>query len=296
MPATVEPPTSAAVIEAWRASGEAFEAGGVRSFMAEAGSGEPVLCLHGVPASSFLYRKVIVELAALGLRGVAIDLPGLGLADRPVAFDYSWTGLGRFCVDAVDVIELGRFHLVVHDIGGPVGFELAAAIPDRIASLTVLNTLVDVEAFRRPWSMEPFATPAGAIYLRTLVKPAFRTLMRLQGIKDMSAVRTVELDAYVDLLKRQDDGRAFLQIMRGFQRTASKQALYRSVLADKRYPVGVLWGADDPALKASIHGEIARRAAGLNKLETVPAKHFLQEDQAPAVAAHIARTASGSAA
>ena len=98
MSATAEASTSAAVIEAWRASGETFDVGGVRSFVAEAGAGEPVLCLHGVPASAFLYRKVIAELAALGLRGVAIDLPGLGLADRPVAFDYSWSGLGRFCV------------------------------------------------------------------------------------------------------------------------------------------------------------------------------------------------------
>ncbi len=195
-----------------------------------------MLCLHGVPASAFLYRKVIAELAALGLRGVAIDLPGLGLADRPEAFDYSWSGLGRFCVAAVDTLELSRFHLVVHDIGSPVGFELAAAMPDRIASLTVLNTIVDVDGFRRPWSMEPFATPIGPDYLRTLVKPAFRALMRLQGIKDMSAVRSIELDAYVDLLKRQDGGRVFLQIMRGFERTAAKQALYRSVLADKRYP------------------------------------------------------------
>ena len=43
--------------------------------------------------------------------------------------------------------------------------------------------------------------------------------------------------------------------------------------------------------KAAVHGEIARRLAGLERLETVPAKHFLQEDQAPAVAEHIARVA-----
>lgn len=284
-----------AVIDRWRERGRTFTAGGVTSFAAEAGTGDAVLCLHGVPASAFLYRKVIDELAARGLRGIAIDLPGLGLADRPASFDYSWTGLGRFCVAAADALELDRLHLVVHDIGGPVGFELAAAIPDRIASLTVLNTIVDVDGFRRPWSMQPFAGPVGPAYLRTLVKPAFRTLMRLQGIEDMSKVSRAELDAYVDLLKRGDGGRAFLQIMRGFERTAEKQALYRSVVAEERYPVGVLWGARDPALKPEVHGENARRAARLDRLDTVPAKHFLQEDQAPAVAEHIARTAARAA-
>jgi len=68
-----------------RAAGRCFEAAGIGSFVREAGppGGEPVVCLHGVPASSFLYRKVPRELAARGLRGIAFDLPGLGLADRP---------------------------------------------------------------------------------------------------------------------------------------------------------------------------------------------------------------------
>ena len=40
---------------------------GVRSFVVEEGSGEPVLCIHGIPASSFLYRKLLPELARHGL-------------------------------------------------------------------------------------------------------------------------------------------------------------------------------------------------------------------------------------
>jgi pimeloyl-ACP methyl ester carboxylesterase len=281
--------SSSEVIAEHRGAGRAFEAGGLMSFVREHGGGDPVVCVHGVPASSFLYRKVIAELAARGLRGVAFDLPGLGLADRPEAFDYTWSGLGRFCAAAVDALALDRFHLVVHDIGGPVGFELAAAMPERVMTLTVLNTLVEVERFKRPWSMEPFARRGiGEIYFRTLTKPAFRILMRLQGIENMAAVSAAELDAYVDLLRGRDGGRAFLRIMRGFERTAAKQSLYEGVLRDGRYPVQIVWGANDPALKLTVHGELARRAAGLDEIHTVPAKHFLQEDQAPAVAQYIA--------
>jgi haloalkane dehalogenase len=281
---------AAEVIRQHERSGRRFIAGGGGSFVLDQGSGEAVVCLHGVPASAFLYRKVIKELAARGLRGIAFDLPGLGLADRPDNFDYTWTGLGRFAVAAVDVLGLDRFHLVVHDIGGPVGFEMAAAAPERVASLTVLNAPVEVDIFRRPWVMEPFAhRRIGEIYLRILNKPLFRWLMRLQGVADLTKITNAELDAYLDLLRRVDHGRAFLKIMRGFEQTPAKRQRYTAVLRSGRYPVQIVWGEADPALKISVDGERARAAAGLHEIHRLPAKHFLQEDQAPALADLVAK-------
>ncbi|CPT39594.1 haloalkane dehalogenase [Mycobacteroides abscessus subsp. abscessus] len=110
------------LLAGYRASGREFTAAGVRSFALDAGApdAEPVVCVHGVPASSYLYRKVVAAVAHRGLRGIAVDLPGLGYAERPADFDYTWTGLGRWLLAAVDALELERFHLVVHDIGGPI--------------------------------------------------------------------------------------------------------------------------------------------------------------------------------
>jgi haloalkane dehalogenase len=280
------------VVERHRQAGRRFEAAGVGSFVREEGQGDPVVCVHGVPTSSFLYRKVNAELARRGLRGVAFDLPGLGLAERPPGHDYTWTGLGRFSLAAVDALGLDRFHLLVHDIGGPVGFELAAAAPERVRSLTVLNALVKVDTFKRPWMMEPYARRGiGEIYLKTTTRLAWRQIMYYAGVKDRRATPTEELDAYVDLLKRGDGGKAFLEIMRGFERTAAKRDLYERTLREARYPVQIVWGAHDPALTLDRHAEEARRAAGLDQVHTVPAKHFLQEDQAPAVAERVAQLA-----
>jgi haloalkane dehalogenase len=78
------------VIAAYERTGRYFSAGGVQSFVIDEGQGEAVVCVHGVPASAFLYRKVVRELAARGLRGIAFDLPGLGLAERPRR--WAWTG------------------------------------------------------------------------------------------------------------------------------------------------------------------------------------------------------------
>jgi haloalkane dehalogenase len=232
------------------------------------------------------------ELASRGLRGIAFDFPGLGLAARPDDFDYTWTGLGRFCGEAVDALGLDRFHLVVHDIGGPVGFELAAAMPQRVQSLTILNTLIEVAEFKRPWSMEPFARRGlGEIYLKTLTKPMFAQLMYLQGIGDRKATPKDEVYAYVDLLKQKDGGKAFLKIMRGFERTPEKRVLYVGAAGDERYARQVVWGAEDPALKLAVHGEQARRAAGVAEIVALPGKHFLPEDQAPAIAERVAALA-----
>ena len=280
---------SSGVVAEYERSGHRFQACGVGSFVLDEGAAEPVVCLHGVPASAYLYRKLVPELAARGLRGIAFDLPGLGLADRPDDFDYSWTGLGRFASAAVDALDLDLFHLVVHDIGGPVGLEIAAAIPNRVASMTILNTISDPATFQRPWVMHPFSMKGvGRAYLTSLTKPMFRILMRWQGIGDLTGTSNPELDAYVELLKRDDGGAAFLKIMRGFELTSAKRDLYHGVLGSGAFPIQIIWGDRDPALTLAKHGRALARVAGVPDIIRVPGKHFIPEDHAPTIAEKVA--------
>jgi pimeloyl-ACP methyl ester carboxylesterase len=284
--------TTAGVLRAHRDAGVTFTASGIQSFLRAEGDGEAVVCIHGMLGSSFGYRKVLRELASLGLRGIAWDLPGFGLAERPRQYDYSWTGLGRFCAAAVDELNIDRFHLVVHDIGGPVGFELAAACPDRVLSLTILNTVVDVAGWAPPWTMRPFRWPVvGGLWAAGLIPPAFRFLMKLQGIGDPGQVSKAEISAYLTLMKGGDHGRAFRKVSRRAQTTVVNQERYRQVVASRSYPVQVVWAAQDPAMPIGTYGEKARAAAGLAVIDRIPGKHFPQEDQAPAIAARIASIA-----
>ena len=289
---------SSAVIERHRSAGRFFSAAGVRSFVLEDGDGPAVVCMHGLPESSFGYRKLLPELAMRGMRGIAFDLPGAGLADRPRDFDYSWTGLGRFATAAVDGLALDRFHLLVHDVGGPVGFELASARADHIASLTVLNTFVEPGAWRRPWYLRPFVAPGlGELAIRFTPSAVFRRLMLGVGIQDPQSITKAELDAYLEMIRRDDGGRAMLHMARTLVDTGAntgKDALYRRVLSDGRYPVQIVWGAHDPAVPLVPYGEIARRNAGLPTIVELPAKHFPQEDQAAAIAKHVAAIAGRS--
>jgi haloalkane dehalogenase len=282
----------AEVIEIHSAAGRRFEAGGVRSFVREQGEGPDVVLLHGVPASSFLYRKVLPRLADQGLRATAFDFPGLGLADRPERFDYSWSGLARWLGEAVDALRIDRFHLVVHDIGGPIGCDLAIRNPERVLSLTALNTDLSPATFRRPWTMQPFVIPfVRQLWLHATPRPVFAFLFRAQGLGDRRAMTTAEIYAYRELLLRGDRGRAFLKIMRGFELTEEKDRFLAEGLADRPYPARVIWGRDDPALGLD-HMERVRKVLGVDDAVLLPAKHFLQEDQfgplADAIADHVA--------
>jgi haloalkane dehalogenase len=283
-------PQVAEAIERHRSAGREFEAGGVRSFVREEGEGDPVVLMHGIPVSSFLYRKVLPLLAERGLRGVAFDLPGLGLAEKPEGLDYTWSGLGRWTGEAVDALGIERCHLVLHDIGGPVGLEWALRNRDRIKSLTVLDTLIDVAHFSRVWSMDLAAPPViGPIWVATIRPPVARWLFYLQGIGDRSATPAHEVDAHIALLHRNGGGRSFRQIVRGFELTDGKERFYVEGLREAGWPAAILWADRDPAL-----GEDRRRAfeeaLGVEAV-IVSAKHFLQEDQAPAVADAIAGVA-----
>ena len=64
-------------------------------------------------------------------------------------------GLGRWTGEAIDALGIERCHLVLHDIGGPIGLEWALRNRDRVKTLTVLDTLIDVAHFRRVWTMRP---------------------------------------------------------------------------------------------------------------------------------------------
>ena len=279
------------VLRDHEAAGCRFTADRIGSFALRAGSGEPVVLMHGVPASSFLYRKVIPELAQRGFDALSFDLPGLGLADRGPDLDYSIAGLGRFSAAAVDALALGAFHLVVHDAGGPVGFELCRLVPGRIRSLTILNTAYELSSI--PYPGELFARVAGRMPGPMGRPDVWRLMMHRVGVADESALAAAELDAWRVLAMGEDQGAGYLRIMRSL-RPSSHHTGYADVVDSRTvpYPVSAMWGALDPILTLRRQGMTMLRATGLPSMTVVPGRHYLQEDNAPAVADLVAATAA----
>ena len=101
--------------------------------------GRPVLLLHGNPSWSFLWRDLIVALAARGRRVIVPDHVGMGLSARPDRFL-------RLADRIADVeallahLNIGEFDLGVHDWGGAIGFGVAGRKPQRVGKILVTNT------------------------------------------------------------------------------------------------------------------------------------------------------------
>jgi tRNA(adenine34) deaminase len=99
------------------------------------------LCLHGNPAWSYLYRKMIPVFLAAGHRVVAPDMPGFGKSDKPKkdsAHRFGWHR--QVLLQFVEALDLQGIHLVVQDWGGILGLTLPMAAPERYQGLLVMNT------------------------------------------------------------------------------------------------------------------------------------------------------------
>lgn len=104
--------------------------------------GPVVLCMHGEPSWSYLYRKMIPLLTAAGLRVVAPDLVGFGRSDKPTEqSDYTYERHVAWMQAAViDHLDLADATLFGQDWGGLVGLRLVAENPERFARVIVGNT------------------------------------------------------------------------------------------------------------------------------------------------------------
>src|SRR5438270_7958982 len=113
---------------------------GARMHYLYEGRGEPVLCLHGEPTWSFLYRKMIPPLARAA-RVVAPDYFGFGRSDKPT--EIGWYSFDRHYASILRLVEtrdLRSLTVVVQDWGGPIGLRLAVEQPERGDRRLLLNT------------------------------------------------------------------------------------------------------------------------------------------------------------
>jgi haloacetate dehalogenase len=121
-------------------------------FLAQGGSGAPVLLLHGFPETHVCWAQVAPRLAD-GHRVVAPDLRGYGASEAPAGGPrgegYSKREMAGELVDLMAGLGHDRFAVVGHDRGARVAYRLALDHPDRVTRVALLNIVPTVDQFAR---------------------------------------------------------------------------------------------------------------------------------------------------
>ena len=105
------------------------------------GQGEVILCLHGQPTWSYLYRKMIPLLTGAGFRVIVPDLIGFGKSDKPTArADYTYANHVFWIKGLIEALGLNGMTLLGQDWGGLIGLRLVAENSARFARVVAANT------------------------------------------------------------------------------------------------------------------------------------------------------------
>jgi pimeloyl-ACP methyl ester carboxylesterase len=231
----------------------------------------PVLCLHGWPQSSYMWRHLLSALASANRRAVAPDFPGFGDSppDPSGTFERKVEAVERFRRQ----IGLDRVVLAVHDTGGLIGLRWACDHPDAVGGLVISNTgfFPDHEWIQ---IAETMRTPIqGEALMDSLSREAFTTLLE----EASSEFDERALDEYWKAFSTEGGRRGMLELYRSFE--ADELKPYQSRLAALDVPTLILWGQGDEYLPVDYASRFAGQIPGSKLVLLEGIRHFLFEDE-----------------
>ena len=250
-----------------------------------AGSGEPILLLHGWPTSSYLWRDII-KLLSDQYHVVAIDLPGFGKSDKPLDASYSFKFFEKVIEAFTRELGMDQLNLAVHDLGGPLGLYWAVQHMEKVKRLILLNTLVYPQ-------------------LSTAVK-MFGLATRLPGVKSwLTSAKGLHKAMFFGVHQKQAlKPEDILQYQLPFQSREARKVLLKTVqnlspkgmaeiekkLPNFKGPVQIIYGEQDRILPKVAHTmkRVKKDLPQAQLVSFMDCGHFLQEE-APGRIASVMR-------
>ncbi|KRE97679.1 hypothetical protein ASG87_15380 [Frateuria sp. Soil773] len=267
---------------------------GVDVFYREAGRQEApaILLLHGFPTSSAMYRELI-PLLAPHFRVLAPDYPGYGHSDAlpPAQYAYTFDHLAQTMRGFLDRLGVKHAILYMQDFGGPVGFRLALAQPQRIDGIVVQNANAYLEGFapqvkaqmQRYWTHR---TPQTEQEQRFAFSPEGIRWQYVTGTHDASAL---DPDAWtLDAARMARPGQDAIQLdlLYDYRSNPASYPEWQAWLKQRQPKTLILWGKGDPLFTVEGARALKRDVPGA-RLVVYDAGHFLLQEHAADAAREI---------
>lgn len=218
-----------------------IQTGSYRTFIAEKGTGSPLILVHGFASSSYTWHAVVEKLSQ-SFRVIVIDMKGFGASDRPEG-DYNRNAFAEQIKSTMDALNIRQAHLAGNSMGGKAVLTFALKYPDRTQRLA----LIDASAYPRdtsdgrPFVLRLLRVPGVARSMSALLTEGRVRSYLETAYFSPSAVTQETVETYHRNLTAQDAFRAPLELA-GIQATDFPSPEEIQTLKTKTL---ILWGRED---------------------------------------------------
>jgi pimeloyl-ACP methyl ester carboxylesterase len=266
---------------------------GVSIFYREAGPSDAptILLLHGLPSSSRMFEPLLARLSDT-YHLVAPDYPGFGHSDwpDPKRFAYTFDHIAELMGAFTEALHLAHYTVYMQDYGGPVGFRMALAHPERIEALIVQDAVAHNEGLGANWKTrrafwEDRATNESALRANLLSLAATRT----RHVGNDPAAEHYDPDLWTDefaFLSRPEQADIQSDLFYDYRTNVTAYPIWQQWMRKAQPRLLVLWGKYDLSFDLS-EPEAYRRDVPSAQVHILEAGHFALDTAANEIAALI---------
>jgi pimeloyl-ACP methyl ester carboxylesterase len=247
-----------------------------------------ILLLHGLPSSSRMFEPLLTRLAD-DYHLVAPDYPGFGHSDwpDPKQFDYTFDHIASVTNDFTQAVGLSSYTLYMQDYGGPVGFRMALAHPERVQALIVQDAVSHNEGLGVNWKTRRayWADRAG---LEDAMRKNLLSLeaTKLRHIGDDPNVELYDPDLWTDeyaFLNAPGQAQIQSDLFYDYRTNVDAYPLWQAWLQKKQPRLLVVWGKHDLSFDPG-EPERYRKDVPAADVHVLDAGHFALDTKADEIA------------
>ncbi len=273
-----------------RVSYRTVQVDGLSIFYREAGppGASTLLLLHGFPSSSRMFDPLLVRLSDR-YHLIAPDYPGFGHSDAPdpTTFAYTFDHIATIIDHFTQAVSLSHYSLYMQDYGGPVGFRLAIAHPERVEALIIQNAVAHEDGLGPLWKARR-AFWADRVTNEDALRANFVSFAatRQRHLGSDPDVEQYDPDLWTDefaFLSRPGQASIQSDLFYDYRTNVAAYPAWQAWLRKNQPYTLVIWGKYDPSFQVA-EAEAYRRDLPKAQLHIIDAGHFALDTAADQIA------------